>query len=83
MKKILLSLLPVFALVACNGGSSSGDSTKLDYPASEAESTTNSYYGTTVADPYQWMENTNSTQTLAWVNSQNSFSNSYKVTPFV
>ncbi|TXI92238.1 MAG: S9 family peptidase [Neisseriales bacterium] len=77
MKKILLSLLPVFALVACNGGSSSGDSTKLDYPASEAESTTNSYYGTTVADPYQWMENTNSTQTLAWVNSQNSFSNSY------
>ncbi|WP_158649216.1 prolyl oligopeptidase family serine peptidase [Aquella oligotrophica] len=75
MKRILLSLLPAFALVACNSGSSS--STKLNYPASQAESTTNSYYGTTVADPYQWMENTNSTQTLAWVNSQNSFSNSY------
>ena len=79
MKKILICLLSISGLAACNGGSSSssGNSTKLNYPASQAESTSNTYFGTTVADPYQWMESVNSAQTLAWVESQNSFSNSY------
>lgn len=79
MKKVLIGALSVITLSACNSGGSlkSESSGKLDYPASMAENTSNTYFGTTVADPYQWMESTNSLQTLEWVSQQNTFSNSY------
>lgn len=49
----------------------------IAYPRSERGATTDVYFGTTVADPYRWMEGLNSTRTRAWVTAQNTFTNSY------
>lgn len=80
IKKILISMISTASLVACSsgsGGSSGSNNEKLDYPAAQYTNASNTYFGTTVADPYQWMENTNSAQTLAWVNQQNVFTDNY------
>lgn len=71
----LVSLL----LVACGSGSTSASnaSSKLSYPPSATVDATNSYFTTTIADPYQWMESTTSSQTIAWVQAQNTFTQNY------
>ncbi len=81
IKQIILSMACAISLAACsNGGNSSGSSNsdeKLNYPASEYTDASNTYFGTNVPDPYQWMENTNSSKTLSWVNQQNVFTDNY------
>ncbi len=41
------------------------------YPAAERSAVVDDYHGTTVADPYRWLEDLDSTQTQAWVQAQN------------
>ncbi|RYY50429.1 MAG: S9 family peptidase [Chitinophagaceae bacterium] len=41
------------------------------YPETKKESQTDNYFGTSVADPYRWLENDNSAETKAWVAEQN------------
>ncbi|HWH81894.1 MAG TPA: S9 family peptidase, partial [Burkholderiaceae bacterium] len=43
----------------------------LAYPATPTVAQTDSYFGTTVADPYRWLEDDNAAQTKAWVAAQN------------
>jgi len=43
----------------------------LTYPVTNKVDQTDSYHGTKVADPYRWLEDDNSTETKAWVKSQN------------
>lgn len=81
IKKILVRILPVATLVACSSGSGSSggnnNESEFNYPASQYTNASNTYFGTTIADPYQWMESTNSPETLAWVNQQNVFTDNY------
>ena len=44
---------------------------KIAYPATEREGVADNYFGTTVADPYRWLEDDNSERTAAWVKAQN------------
>ena len=50
---------------------------RVIYPPSPRGTVTDNYFGTSVPDPYRWMEDLNSPQTLAWVRAQNQFTSSY------
>jgi prolyl oligopeptidase len=43
----------------------------VNYPETRKADQVDAYHGTTVADPYRWLEDDNSAETLAWVKAQN------------
>lgn len=43
----------------------------LEYPSTRMDSTTTNYFGTTVNDPYRWLEDDLSKETGQWVDDQN------------
>ncbi|BAY74190.1 peptidase S9 prolyl oligopeptidase [Nostoc linckia NIES-25] len=43
----------------------------LTYPSSHKSDRVDNYHGTVVADPYRWLENPDSPETRAWIESQN------------
>ena len=49
----------------------------IQYPKAVKDGTTDNYFGTTVADPYRWLENDTSVQTAAWVEAENKITNAY------
>jgi prolyl oligopeptidase len=87
MKNILLTTSALLLLVACNQNSAETDFKKIEvkYPIAQKDSTVkDSYFGTTVADPYRWMENDTSAQTNAWVKAENEVTNAYLANiPFI
>ena len=50
---------------------------KLTYPITPAGNQVDDYHGTPVADPYRWLEDVDSPETLAWVNAQNKLTFGY------
>ncbi len=62
----LLCATPVLAAAA-----------KLTYPDAPRGTTTDTYFGTTVADPYRWLEDVDSAQTHAWVTAEGDLTRSY------
>lgn len=49
----------------------------LHYPVSKKTDHTDTYFGTVVADPYHWLEDSNSPDTKAWVAAQNQLTFGY------
>ena len=47
------------------------------YPVTRKVDQNDSYSGTTVADPYRWLEDDNSAETKAWVKAQNAVTDRY------
>ena len=47
------------------------------YPAARKADTRDSYFGTTVADPYRWMEDLNSPELKPWIDAQNAVTAKY------
>lgn len=47
------------------------------YPVAERNDVTDDYFGTTVADPYRWLEDDNSAATAAWVEAENAVTQDY------
>ena len=64
MKKLFF--LIILVTVVCSTQSQS-----LQYPPTKKTDTTDNYFGTTVPDPYRWLENDNSEETKAWVKEEN------------
>ncbi|MBC7867082.1 MAG: S9 family peptidase [Gloeobacteraceae cyanobacterium ES-bin-316] len=44
---------------------------QIKYPATKKDNQVDEYFGTSVADPYRWLEDDNSADTKAWVTEQN------------
>lgn len=54
--------------------------TKLSYPEAKRDDQVDDYHGTKVADPYRWMEDTDSAETKNWIQAQNKLTGSYLAT---
>src|SRR5688500_3058457 len=65
---IAATLLPLAVAVAVDAQTQPG---RLSYPATARGSQVDDYHGTRIADPYRWLENTESPETKAWVEAQN------------
>jgi prolyl oligopeptidase len=49
----------------------------LQYPAARITDQKDVYFGTTVADPYRWMENVDSAEVKQWVDTENTLTQSF------
>jgi len=49
----------------------------LDYPETRRESTTDTYHGVTVKDPYQWLEDWSSEEVKTWSSLENAVARSF------
>lgn len=78
MKNKLLLGLFALSLLACNQGKKPIDKiTRMKYPDTRKDSTTDQYFGKTIADPYRWLENDTSAETKAWVIAENKVTQNY------
>jgi prolyl oligopeptidase len=50
---------------------------KLKYPEAKKVNQTDTYFGTTVNDPFRWLEDPDSAETKAWVEAENKLTFSY------
>ena len=62
---------PSLVAFAISIAMSAAETPKLDYPPTHKGDTVDDYHGTRIADPYRWLEDDNSAETKAWVESQN------------
>ncbi len=53
----------------------------IDYPPARMGDVVDDYYGTKVADPYRWMEDPESDETINWFNAQNEVTADFVATP--
>jgi prolyl oligopeptidase len=67
MKKLVYLLTIVALMVSCSGGSQQ----KIIYPVTRTDNVVDTIFGTPVADPYRWLEDDMSEETVAWVKAQN------------
>jgi prolyl oligopeptidase len=58
----------------------SAPTTPLSYPVAPRVDQTDDYFGTTVADPYRWLEDVDSPQSQAWIEQQNALTESVLAT---
>ena len=49
----------------------------IAYPVTKKVDQQDNYHGTTIADPYRWLEDANSAETKEWVDAQNKVTQSY------
>ncbi|MEA1887758.1 MAG: prolyl oligopeptidase family serine peptidase [Bacteroidota bacterium] len=73
MKKSIVILTIMLIIASCN----STDKGKIDYPETKKVDVEDDYFGTTVKDPYRWLEDDNSAETAAWVEAQNEVTFAY------
>jgi len=50
---------------------------KLEYPKAKKVDQIDEYHGIKVADPYRWLENSDSPETKAWIEAQNKLTRAY------
>ena len=50
---------------------------KLKYPDTPTVDQVDDYHGTLVSDPYRWLEDIDSPETLAWIQAQNELTFSF------
>ncbi|MEQ8192273.1 MAG: prolyl oligopeptidase family serine peptidase, partial [Candidatus Eremiobacterota bacterium] len=52
-------------------------SAKFIYPSARMDDITDDYYGTKVSDPYRWLEDPDSKETMSWVEEENKLTSEY------
>ncbi|MDG4945286.1 prolyl oligopeptidase family serine peptidase [Weeksellaceae bacterium KMM 9713] len=76
MKKTVIAGL-AFTFMACSTQQTTQKDTSLKYPETKKGNVAYTHFGTTVQDPYRWLEDDLAEDTKAWVKSQNEVTNAY------
>lgn len=71
MKKSLIGIFTIAALISCKEAPKEETTTALNYPETKRVDTVTDYFGTQVNDPYRWLEDDRSEETGNWVKAQN------------
>ena len=74
---LLLLLLGMGSVIVRAPSYAQGSGLKLDYPQTKQIEHTDTYFGTSVADPYRWLEDDNAPDTASWVEAQNKLTFGY------
>ncbi|MEM9547927.1 MAG: prolyl oligopeptidase family serine peptidase [Bacteroidota bacterium] len=80
MKKYILLLIFSGALLSCQNEKTAEvifEKIDVNYPETEMEEVVDNYHGTEIKDPFRWLEDDNSEETMDWVNRQNEVTKSY------
>jgi len=77
MKRLMC--LPLAALLGSSALAQTTATTMktLPYPATKKVETVDTYFGTTVPDPYRWLEDDRAEDTKAWVQAENKVTHAY------
>ena len=73
----MLIRLTVILTFCCVSAAVCAAQNGFDYPKPRKADQMDDYHGTKVADPYRWMEDTDSDETRSWIEAQNKITNSY------
>ena len=71
MKSYFFYLCTILIFMSCNKNTNKHIEIKIQYPETKQVDTVDQYFETSVKDPYRWLEYDRSTETEAWVRSQN------------
>ena len=72
-----MRLKPALAAAAAFALTGLAAAAALTYPPAARGNVTDTYFGTSVADPYRWMENIDAPETTAWVSAEKALSRTY------
>lgn len=76
-KSLFAGLAGLIALSSCQNNSPESKESMIQYPDTKKGAQTDDYFGTSVADPYRWLEDDQSEETKAWVQGQNKVTQAY------
>jgi prolyl oligopeptidase len=71
LKKLLMLLVPAILQVSVAAAQ------RLHYPATQRGPQVDDYHGTSVADPYRWLEDVDAPDTKAWIAAENAVTFAY------
>ena len=76
MKKILITIgiIPFFSITQSMAQHANHN---IKYPNSLKQNVVDDYFGTKIADPFQWLENDTATEVTTWVDEQNQTTQNY------
>ena len=77
MKRITLSIFALIILLACKKEIPQEKVIALNYPDTKTVNSIDTYFDFQINDPYRWLEDDRSTETVAWVKAQNAVTNNY------
>ncbi|PQV49516.1 prolyl oligopeptidase [Jejuia pallidilutea] len=70
MKKLILTTLIIIVIMGCKE-TQDKNNIVVNYPKTKTVDTVDTYFGVEVKDPYRWLEDDRSSDTEAWVKTQN------------